>query len=203
MRTAISAGESPATSRRSITRRWSGGSAASAVRSASRRSWPTSSAGSSMRSASRRTARFPTGLLRIPRSFGPPPSVTEAGPQGSHDQRAGGSPTCVQKALRRLLPVLAAVLALSSSLLWGTADFAGGLLTRRRAVLAVLLVSQAGAVAVALVLLAASGGPGPRAAGVAWGVGSGLLGVAALAAFYRGLALGTMSIVAPVAATGP
>jgi drug/metabolite transporter (DMT)-like permease len=100
------------------------------------------------------------------------------------------------------LPVLAAVLALSSSLLWGTADFAGGLLTRRRAVLAVLLVSQAGAVAVAVVLLAASGGPGPRTAGVAWGLGSGLLGVVALAAFYRGLAIGTMSIVAPVSATG-
>src|SRR5690242_2502690 len=98
--------------------------------------------------------------------------------------------------------MLAAVLALSSSLLWGTADFAGGLLTRRRGVLAVLLVSQAGAVAVALVLLAASGGPGPRAAGVAWGLGSGLLGIVALAAFYRGLAIGTMSIVAPVSATG-
>jgi drug/metabolite transporter (DMT)-like permease len=98
--------------------------------------------------------------------------------------------------------MLAAVLALSSSLLWGTADFAGGLLTRRRGVLAVLLVSQAGAVAVALVLLAASGGPGPRTAGVAWGLGSGLLGIVALAAFYRGLAIGTMSIVAPVSATG-
>ena len=98
--------------------------------------------------------------------------------------------------------MLAAVLALSSSLLWGTADFTGGLLSRRRAVLTVLLVSQAGAVAVALVLLAATGGPGPRAAGVAWGVGSGMLGVVALAAFYRGLAIGTMSIVAPVSATG-
>src|SRR5690242_18981712 len=98
--------------------------------------------------------------------------------------------------------MFAAVLALSSSLLWGTADFAGGLLTRRRSVLAVLLVSQAGAVAVALVLLAASGGPGPRSAGVAWGLGSGLLGIVALAAFYRGLAIGTMSIVAPVSATG-
>jgi drug/metabolite transporter (DMT)-like permease len=98
--------------------------------------------------------------------------------------------------------MLAAVLALSSSLVWGTADFAGGLLSRGRAVLAVLLVSQAGAVAVSLVLLAASGGPGPSSTGVAWGLGSGLLGVLALAAFYRGLAIGKMSIVAPVSATG-
>jgi drug/metabolite transporter (DMT)-like permease len=97
--------------------------------------------------------------------------------------------------------MLAAVLALSSSLLWGTADFTGGLLTRRRAVLTVLLISQAGAVVVALLVLAAVGGP-PRAVGVAWGLGSGALGVAALAAFYRGLAIGTMSIVAPVSATG-
>jgi drug/metabolite transporter (DMT)-like permease len=98
--------------------------------------------------------------------------------------------------------MLAAVLALSSSLLWGTADFTGGLLSRRHAVLAVLLVSQASAVALALVLLAAAGGPVPAAAGIAWGVGSGVVGVAALAAFYRGLAIGTMSIVAPVSATG-
>jgi drug/metabolite transporter (DMT)-like permease len=98
--------------------------------------------------------------------------------------------------------MVAALLALSSSLLWGTADFTGGLLARRHAVLAVLLVSQASAVALALVLLAAGGHASPPAAGVAWGVGSGLVGVAALMAFYRGLAIGTMSIVAPVSATG-
>jgi drug/metabolite transporter (DMT)-like permease len=100
------------------------------------------------------------------------------------------------------LRVLAAALALASSLLWGTADFTGGLLTRRQAVLAVLLVSQASAVALALVVLAGSGAPAPSTTGLAWGLGSGVVGVAALAAFYRGLAIGTMSIVAPVSATG-
>lgn len=98
--------------------------------------------------------------------------------------------------------VLAAALALTSSVLWGTADFTGGLLARGRAVLSVLLISQASAVALALIVLAAAGDPAPSGAGIAWGLGSGALGVAALAAFYRGLAIGTMSIVAPVSATG-
>jgi drug/metabolite transporter (DMT)-like permease len=46
------------------------------------------------------------------------------------------------------------------------------------------------------------GDPAPGAGAIAWGVSAGMAGLLGLSAFYRGLAVGTMSIVAPVAATG-
>ena len=53
----------------------------------------------------------------------------------------------------------------------------------------------------ALVIVALGEGP-PDAEAVAAGLGAGVFGIAALMAFYRALAIGTMSIVAPVASTG-
>jgi drug/metabolite transporter (DMT)-like permease len=98
--------------------------------------------------------------------------------------------------------VAAAALALLSSLVWGTADLGGGLLARRHALLAVLFVEQLPALLVALALLGLDPSGRPGAAGVAWGLLGGVVGAAALAAFYRGLSIGTMSIVAPVSAVG-
>jgi drug/metabolite transporter (DMT)-like permease len=98
--------------------------------------------------------------------------------------------------------VLAVVLALSSSLCWGTADFLGGLQSRRRPLVTVLLIAQAAAFAFGIVFVAASGDPFPDAGPALLAVGAGTAGCAALAAFYRGLAIGTMSIVAPISATG-
>jgi len=98
--------------------------------------------------------------------------------------------------------MLAAALALASSLSWGLSDFLGGLQSRRHPLLAVLVLSQG----FALVVLAAAvmaGAPTEHdAAATAWAAGSGVLGVAGLTAFYRALAIGTMSIVAPLSATG-
>jgi drug/metabolite transporter (DMT)-like permease len=98
--------------------------------------------------------------------------------------------------------MLALALALSSSLCWGVGDFIGGLQARRIALLRVILVSQAAGLLVLLVVVAALGlWPGdwvkmlPAAAG-------GIAGIAALSAFYRALAIGTMSVVAPISATG-
>jgi drug/metabolite transporter (DMT)-like permease len=98
--------------------------------------------------------------------------------------------------------VLSVVLALGSSACWGVADFVGGLLARRRPLMTVLLVSQVAGITVALVLAVAAGDGAPSGRAAAWAAGAGALGVLALAAFYRGLAIGTMSIVAPIAATG-
>jgi len=97
--------------------------------------------------------------------------------------------------------VLAIALGLGSSLCWGLADFFGGLQSRRRPLLAVLLVSQVAALVLLLPLAAAAGGEMPSGAGVAWAALAGTAGTIALAAFYRGLAIGTMSVVAPVSAT--
>jgi uncharacterized membrane protein len=98
--------------------------------------------------------------------------------------------------------MLAAVLALASSLCWGLSDFLGGLQSRRNHVLAVMLLSQGLALAI-LVLAVLAGAPTEHdAASTAWAVCTGLLGLLALLAFYRALAIGTMSIVAPISATG-
>jgi len=96
---------------------------------------------------------------------------------------------------------VAAALALLSSLLWGTADFLGGTASRRLGAVRVVLVSQAVALAglVPLVLLL---GPELRARTVVAGAASGVVGPASLFAFYRALALGTMGVVAPIAALG-
>lgn len=93
-------------------------------------------------------------------------------------------------------------LALISSLCWGVADFIGGVQSRRMAVLRVVAVTQgAGLIVLGVVLLARGSGP-PGLAKLLPAAGGGIAGVVALASFYRGLAVGTMSIVAPIAATG-
>jgi drug/metabolite transporter (DMT)-like permease len=98
--------------------------------------------------------------------------------------------------------VLGVGLALASSLSWGTADFIGGVQSRRQPVLRVVLVSQAFGLLVIGVLLATRGVPAPSLGRLVSAGLAGLAGAAGLAAFYRGLATGSMSIVAPIAATG-
>jgi drug/metabolite transporter (DMT)-like permease len=97
--------------------------------------------------------------------------------------------------------VLAAVLALGASVAWGVGDFIGGLKSRTLAPLAVLAVAQpVGLAAVAIIALVHwepwPGGSALLAAPAA------LLGTLGLVAFYRGMAAGAISLVAPIAATG-
>ena len=92
------------------------------------------------------------------------------------------------------------VLALLSSACWGSADYAGGLVSRRVPVATVVLISQAaGATALAVVCLVARE-PFPHNFGL--GLGAGVFGVVGLLLFYHGLAVGKMSLVAPVAGAG-
>jgi drug/metabolite transporter (DMT)-like permease len=93
-------------------------------------------------------------------------------------------------------------LALSASLCWGVADFVGGLQARRLPLLQVILVSQAVALAVLAAVVLASWHSPPRLVHLVAPAAAGLAGMAGLMAFYRALAIGTMSIVAPIAATG-
>ncbi len=94
----------------------------------------------------------------------------------------------------------AAGLALAASVAWGIADFLGGLRSRRLAVLVVMALSQPiGIAGLGLVVAIAARKP---PAGVLWAAPAALLGTLGIAAFYRGMALGSISLVAPVAATG-
>jgi uncharacterized membrane protein len=97
--------------------------------------------------------------------------------------------------------VLAAVLALAASAAWGAGDFLGGLKSRTLAPLAILAVAQpVGLAAIAIVVLIAWE-PWPGGA-VLLAVPAAVLGTLGLVAFFRGMAAGAISLVAPIAATG-
>jgi drug/metabolite transporter (DMT)-like permease len=94
------------------------------------------------------------------------------------------------------------LLALGSSLLWGSADFCGGLLSRRRPALAVTCASQLIALLAALLYATATRdwlAPGGYAFWAA--VVAGVSGSVGLIAFYRALSVGPMGLVAAIAAT--
>lgn len=91
--------------------------------------------------------------------------------------------------------------ALAASLAWGSADFLGGLASRRVALLTVLLVSQFVGLALLMPVMVALDEPPPAGSYLLLAALSGAFNAIALGAFYRGLALGTMSVVAPIAAT--
>jgi drug/metabolite transporter (DMT)-like permease len=97
---------------------------------------------------------------------------------------------------------MAAALALLSSLLWGTADFFGGLYTKRMAAVVVVLVSQAIALAMIVPTVWLLGSFDDPSGYFWWGVGAGIVGPVGLVSFYWALSIGTMGVVSPIAATG-
>ncbi|MFN8080251.1 MAG: DMT family transporter [Kineosporiaceae bacterium] len=97
---------------------------------------------------------------------------------------------------------MAAALALLSGLLWGTADFGGGLVTRRLPSLVVVGWSQAAAfVALAIGAVVTRTGP-PAGPWLVWGLLTGVAGAGGLVCFYRALSTGTMGVVSPIAGLG-
>lgn len=97
---------------------------------------------------------------------------------------------------------MAVVFALASALAWGCADFIGGVGSRRFGVLPVLLLIEGGGLAVMTAVVVALQ-PEPLPSGLALqALAAGALGVTGLGLFYRAMAIGTVSVAAPVAATG-
>jgi drug/metabolite transporter (DMT)-like permease len=92
--------------------------------------------------------------------------------------------------------------SLASAASWGISDFLGGLQTRRLPVLGVLAVSQpAGLVLIAL-LIVLTGADSISAGKLAIAFLAGAASLGGLAAFYSAMAMGTVSVVAPIAALG-
>lgn len=98
--------------------------------------------------------------------------------------------------------MLALLLGLSASLCWGLADFVGGVQTRRAPGTVVVLISQAVGVVGLLACALAIGDLNPGWDGVRAALVAGTLLAIGLTSFYRALSIGTMSIVAPITATG-
>ncbi len=91
-------------------------------------------------------------------------------------------------------------LALASALLYGAADFTGGLATRRAGTLPVVLLSQLSGFVLLLVLLPILPPASPSRTDLLWGVSAGLSGGVGVALLYRALAIGRMAVVAPTTA---
>lgn len=98
--------------------------------------------------------------------------------------------------------MLTVALSLMAAACWGAGDFKGGLLSRRMPALTVLLGVEATSLLAALTALALSGAEVPGGAALAWGFGAGVAGATGLALLYRAMALGQISVVAPISACG-
>jgi len=96
--------------------------------------------------------------------------------------------------------MLGIALALGASICWGSGDFLGGLSTRRASLWAVIIGSQAVGLAGAALVTFGTGHSWPGLHAV-WPVMlGGFASVVAISLFYKALAIGTMSIVAPISA---
>ncbi|MGW7369513.1 EamA family transporter [Streptomyces sp. NPDC054841] len=97
---------------------------------------------------------------------------------------------------------MTALFALATSLLWGLADFGGGLLTRRVPALTVVVVSQTIAVVVLGAIVVATGGWSEAGPQLWYAVAAGVVGPVAMLSFYKALALGPMGVVSPLGSLG-
>ena len=89
-------------------------------------------------------------------------------------------------------------LALGASLTWGLADFFGPLQGRVLGALRTLVYVQLGGLA-GIALIVAVRGKGPGDAAALFAVPAAISGTLGLFAFYRGIAIGAISIIAPMA----
>jgi drug/metabolite transporter (DMT)-like permease len=92
------------------------------------------------------------------------------------------------------------LLALGSAVLYGAADFTGGLATKRGGTIPVVLISQASGLTLLALLLPILPDAQPARLDLVWGAIAGLTGGIGVALLYRALAIGTMAVVAPTTA---
>lgn len=99
---------------------------------------------------------------------------------------------------------MSALLAILSSVVWGTADFGGGIFSKRIAAIRVVAISQAGALlAMTLIFGGQLGATGaPHGMTWLWGAAAGAANALALCCLYAGLSAGTMGVVSPIASLG-
>lgn len=94
------------------------------------------------------------------------------------------------------------ILALGSSLSWGTADFLAGLASRRRHPVAVVGWTQGLAFLVLCAVVLLRPADVPVGQWLPWAAAAGVSGLVGLTCFYTALSTGTMGVVAPIAGLG-
>jgi uncharacterized membrane protein len=91
-------------------------------------------------------------------------------------------------------------LALASAAFYGAADFLGGIAARHAASVVVTFLAQGAGLVLLGLLLPVLPSSSPVTSDYLWGAASGVAGSVGVALLYRALAIGTMSIVAPITA---
>jgi drug/metabolite transporter (DMT)-like permease len=94
---------------------------------------------------------------------------------------------------------MAIFLALMAAICYGSADFAGGIASRRTAAVAVVVVSQIAGIAVLAVVWGFAPGHFYRD-DLLYGIGGGIAGGIAITALYAALTIGRMGVVSPITA---
>ncbi|MEB0307305.1 EamA/RhaT family transporter, partial [Cryobacterium sp. 10I1] len=97
------------------------------------------------------------------------------------------------------MPMLTALVGLAGALIYGSADFLGGLAAKRLSSVLVTAVAASSGLLVLLVALPFVGGVWSPDA-VLWGALSGVTGAIAISLLYACLAIGPMSILSPLTA---
>jgi uncharacterized membrane protein len=92
-----------------------------------------------------------------------------------------------------------AVFALATSILYGLADFGGGVLSRRTPALTVVVLSQIAATVVLGAVVVATGAWSEAGPLLWYAVAAGVAGPVAMICFYSALARGPMGVVSPLA----
>jgi drug/metabolite transporter (DMT)-like permease len=95
---------------------------------------------------------------------------------------------------------VAVLLGLGAAITYGTADFIGGLVTRRNPVARVVFLSKAAGLVLYLAAAPLLLGASDLGLAWAWGLAAGAAGSVGIGFLYRGLARGRMSVVAPITA---
>lgn len=90
-------------------------------------------------------------------------------------------------------------LSLAAAVSWGGGDFAGGLATKRASVFRVVSVAHGCGLFATLAMAWLTGESIPPRVDLFWGACAGFAGAFGIAALYKALAIGRMSVVAPVA----
>jgi drug/metabolite transporter (DMT)-like permease len=98
--------------------------------------------------------------------------------------------------------LLALAISLASAASWGLSDFLGGLQSRRLPVLGVLAISQPAGLLLIVLLILLTGADPISADKLAVAFLAGAASLGGLAAYYAAMAMGTVSVVAPIAALG-
>lgn len=96
--------------------------------------------------------------------------------------------------------LLGIMMAFVSALVWGSADFTGGMATRRRDQYQVLVLSALSGLGILVIAALIFRESFPTWNGVFWAALAGLSGTVGIAALYKGLAIGESAVVAPTSA---